>query len=33
LNLSLDWQPSFDFGGNSGFNGGFGGLGVRYVLR
>jgi hypothetical protein len=33
LNLSLDWQPSFDFGGNTGFNGGFGGLGVRYVLR
>ena len=33
LNISLDWQPSFDFGGNTGFNGGFGGLGVRYVLR
>ncbi len=33
LNLSLDWQPSFDFGGDTGFNGGFGGLGVRYVLR
>lgn len=33
LNLSLDWQPSFDFGGDSGFNGGFGGLGVRYVLH
>ncbi len=33
LNLSLDWQPSFDFIGGTGFNGGFGGLGVRYVLR
>jgi hypothetical protein len=33
LNLSLDWQPSFDFGGGNGFVGGFGGLGVRYVLR
>ncbi len=33
LNISLDWQPSFDFAGNTGFNGGFGGLGVRYVLR
>jgi hypothetical protein len=33
LNISLDWQPSFDFGANSGFNGGFGGLGVRYVIN
>ena len=33
LNLSLDWQPSFDFGGNTGFNGGFGGLGIRYILN
>jgi hypothetical protein len=34
LNISIDWQPSFDFGGEngSGFNGGFGGLGIRYVI-
>ena len=33
LNLSLDWQPSFDFRVANGFNGGFGGLSVRYVLN
>lgn len=33
LNLSLDWQPSFEFGEGDGFNGGFGGIGVRYVLK
>ncbi|MBS1496251.1 MAG: hypothetical protein JSU03_08530 [Bacteroidetes bacterium] len=34
INLSLDWQPSFEFGNkyNNGFNGNWGGLGIRYVL-
>jgi hypothetical protein len=34
INLSLDWQPSFEFtGGNyNGFNGNWGGLGIRYTL-
>lgn len=33
LNLSLDWQPSFDFGIGGEFKGGFGGLGIRYVIN
>jgi hypothetical protein len=33
LNLSLDWQPSFDFGGGAGFSGSWGGMSVRYVLK
>jgi hypothetical protein len=33
LNLSLDWQPSYDFGSNGEFKGGFGGLGLRYVIN
>jgi len=33
LNLSLDWQPSFDFGIGGEFKGGFGGLGIRYVIK
>jgi hypothetical protein len=31
LNISLDWQPSFEFGDGSGFEG-WGGLGVRYTF-
>jgi hypothetical protein len=33
LNFSLDWQPSYDIGTNGGFRGGFGGLGIRYVIK
>jgi hypothetical protein len=32
INLSLDWQPSFEFGVNRGFIGSWGGLGVRYTF-
>lgn len=32
LNLSLDWQPSFEFGDNRGFTGSWGGLGIRYTF-
>ncbi|GAB2816814.1 hypothetical protein [Ferruginibacter profundus] len=32
LNFSLDWQPSFEFGDNRGFAGGWGGLGIRYTF-
>lgn len=34
INLSLDWQPSIEFGDNfgNGFNGGWGGLGIRYTF-
>lgn len=35
INLSLDWQPSFEFGNtvaNRGFLGNWGGLAIRYVL-
>lgn len=31
LNFSLDWQPSFEFGDGSGFDG-WGGLAVRYAF-
>lgn len=31
LNISLDWQPSFEFGGGSGYEG-WGGLGIRYTF-
>jgi hypothetical protein len=33
INLSLDWQPSFEFGDNRGFIGSWGGLGIRYTLK
>ena len=35
INISLDWQPSFEFGANldNGFVGNWGGLSVRYVLK
>ena len=32
INISLDWQPSFEFGDGRGFYGGWGGLGVRYTF-
>ncbi len=32
VNLSIDWQPSFEFGSNRGFIGSWGGLGVRYTF-
>ena len=32
LNLSLDWQPSFEFGSGRGFSGDWGGLGIRYTF-
>ncbi|MGG9971324.1 hypothetical protein ACQ33O_05960 [Ferruginibacter sp. SUN002] len=32
LNLSLDWQPTFEFGDGRGFYGDWGGLGVRYTF-
>ncbi len=32
INMSIDWQPSFEFGENRGFYGNWGGLGVRYTF-
>jgi len=32
LNVSIDWQPSFTFGDYLGFDGGWGGLGIRYAF-
>ncbi len=32
INLSLDWQPSFEFGTSRGFVGSWGGLGIRYTF-
>ena len=32
LNLSIDWQPSFEFADNRGFIGSWGGLGIRYTF-
>ncbi len=32
INLSIDWQPSFEFADNRGFYGGWGGLGIRYTF-
>ena len=32
LNLSLDWQPSFNFIGYNYFEGGWGGLAIRYTF-
>jgi hypothetical protein len=32
INISLDWQPSFEFGDYVGFNGNWGGLGIRYTF-
>jgi len=32
INLSIDWQPSFEFADGHGFNGSWGGLGIRYTF-
>jgi hypothetical protein len=32
INMSIDWQPSFEFGENRGFYGNWGGLGIRYTF-
>jgi hypothetical protein len=32
INISLDWQPSFEFGADRGFVGNWGGLGIRYTF-
>lgn len=32
INLSIDWQPSFNFVGYNYFEGGWGGLGIRYTF-
>ena len=32
INMSLDWQPSFEFGSDRGFYGNWGGLGIRYTF-
>jgi hypothetical protein len=32
INLSLDWQPSFEFGDYHGFAGNWGGFAIRYVF-
>ena len=32
INVSLDWQPSFEFGDGHGFAGSWGGLGIRYTF-
>lgn len=32
INMSIDWQPSFEFGDNRGFVGSWGGLGIRYTF-
>lgn len=33
INMSLDWQPSFEFGDGRGFTGSWGGLGIRYIFH
>ena len=32
INISLDWQPSFEFADGRGFSGSWGGLGIRYTF-
>ena len=32
INLSLDWQPSFEFTNSIGFQGSWGGFGIRYTF-
>jgi len=32
INMSIDWQPSIEFGTGRGFYGGWGGLGIRYTF-
>jgi hypothetical protein len=33
LNISVDWQPSFNFVGASYFESGWAGIGIRYVIK
>jgi hypothetical protein len=33
INISLDWQPSFEFGNDHGFIGAWGGFAVRYTFK
>ncbi|MEJ7626990.1 MAG: hypothetical protein WKF35_09015 [Ferruginibacter sp.] len=33
INLSLDFQPSFELGNYNGYGGSFGGLSIRYVIK
>lgn len=33
INLSADWQPSFEFGDFEGFQAGWGGLSIRYTFK
>lgn len=33
INLSLDFQPSIEFGDYNGYGGTFGGLAIRYVIK
>ena len=32
INVSLDWQPSYEFGNYAGFNGNWGGVGLRLAF-
>ena len=32
LNVSVDWQPSYEFGDFEGFSGNWGGIGLRIAL-
>jgi hypothetical protein len=32
LNFSIDWQPAIEFSDGRGFNGSWGGLGIRYTF-
>ena len=32
INVSIDWQPAFEFGDGGGFYGNWGGLGIRYTF-
>ncbi|MBS1620894.1 MAG: hypothetical protein JSS80_04590 [Bacteroidetes bacterium] len=32
INMSIDWQPTFEFGEGRGFYGNWGGLGIRYTF-
>lgn len=32
INMSIDWQPSFEFGEGRGFYGNWGGIGIRYTF-
>jgi hypothetical protein len=32
INISLDWQPSFQFGDVEGFNGNYGGIALRFAF-